>query len=59
MRGTRQTASAPAPSVARETVELRIDSLAAGGDGVARAPDGRAVFVPGTAPGDRVRVRLV
>ena len=59
MRGTRQTASAPAPSVARETVELRIDSLAAGGDGVGRAPDGRAVFVPGTAPGDRVRVRLV
>jgi 23S rRNA (uracil1939-C5)-methyltransferase len=26
---------------------------------VGRAPDGRAVFVPGTAPGDRVRVRIV
>ena len=38
---------------------MRIDSLAAGGDGVGRAPDGRAIFVPGTAPGDRVRVRLV
>ncbi len=39
--------------------EVRIDSLAAGGDGVARLPDGRIVFVPFSAPGDRVRVRLV
>ncbi len=37
---------------------LRIDSLAAGGDGVARAPDGRVVFVPFTAPGDLVRVAV-
>ncbi|MDJ0850777.1 MAG: class I SAM-dependent RNA methyltransferase [Myxococcota bacterium] len=37
---------------------LRIESLAAGGDGVARAPDGRVVFVPFSAPGDRVRVRF-
>jgi 23S rRNA (uracil1939-C5)-methyltransferase len=35
---------------------LRIEGLAAGGDGVAHAPDGRVVFVPFTAPGDRVRV---
>lgn len=40
-------------------VDLVIDSLAAGGDGVGRAPDGRVVFVPLSAPGDRVRVRLV
>ncbi|UCE87484.1 MAG: class I SAM-dependent RNA methyltransferase, partial [Deltaproteobacteria bacterium] len=40
-------------------VELVVDALASGGDGVGRAPDGRVVFVPGTAPGDRVRVRLV
>jgi 23S rRNA (uracil1939-C5)-methyltransferase len=40
-------------------VELRIESLAAGGDGVGHLPDGRIVFVPFTAPGDRVRVRLV
>jgi 23S rRNA (uracil1939-C5)-methyltransferase len=40
-------------------VELVIESLAAGGDGVGRAADGRVVFVPFTAPGDRVRVRLV
>ncbi len=41
-----------------ETAELSIDALAAGGDGVARAPDGRVVFVPFTAPGDRVEVVL-
>jgi 23S rRNA (uracil1939-C5)-methyltransferase len=41
-----------------ETVELVIDELAAGGDGVGRGPDGRVVFVPFTAPGDRVRVRV-
>lgn len=41
-----------------ELLELRIESLAAGGDGVGRASDGRVVFVPFTAPGDRVRVRV-
>jgi len=39
-------------------IVLRIDALAAGGDGVGRAPDGRVVFVPFTAPGDQVRVRV-
>ncbi len=29
-----------------------------GGDGVARLADGRALFVPHAAPGDRIRVRL-
>jgi len=47
---------APGPG---EEIELRIDALAAGGDGVGRAPDGRVVFVPLTAPGDRVRARVV
>jgi 23S rRNA (uracil1939-C5)-methyltransferase len=37
--------------------ELVIDSIAAGGDGVARS-NGVVVFVPRTAPGDRVRVSL-
>jgi 23S rRNA (uracil1939-C5)-methyltransferase len=44
---------------ALETVELEIRSLAAGGEGVARAPDGRVVFVRGAAPGDVVRARVV
>ena len=38
--------------------ELAIDSLANSGDGVGRL-DGRVTFVPGTAPGDVARVRLV
>jgi 23S rRNA (uracil1939-C5)-methyltransferase len=38
---------------------LTIASLAAGGDGVARDDAGRVTFVPRTAPGDRVRARLV
>ncbi|MGH0036268.1 MAG: class I SAM-dependent RNA methyltransferase [Myxococcota bacterium] len=39
-------------------VECEIETLAAGGDGVGRLPDGRALFVEGAAPGDRVRVRV-
>lgn len=39
-------------------IELVVERLAAGGEGVGRGPDGRVVFVPYTAPGDRVRVRL-
>ncbi len=37
--------------------EMTIESIAAGGDGIGRA-NGVVVFVPRTAPGDRVRVRL-
>lgn len=40
-------------------VEVVIDSLAFGGDGVGRDVDGRVVFVPGAAPGDRVEARVV
>jgi 23S rRNA (uracil1939-C5)-methyltransferase len=39
-------------------IVLHIDRLASSGEGVGRAQDGRVVFVPFTAPGDRVRVRL-
>ncbi len=42
-------------SDAERTVD--VTALAAGGDGVAR-DEGRVTFVPRTAPGDRVRVRL-
>ena len=42
---------------AGQELELSIESLAAGGDGVARVA-GLVVFVPLTAPGDRVRVRI-
>jgi 23S rRNA (uracil1939-C5)-methyltransferase len=36
---------------------VTITAIAAGGDGVGRLADGRVVFVPRTAPGDRVRLR--
>jgi 23S rRNA (uracil1939-C5)-methyltransferase len=38
---------------------VTIDRIAAGGDGVARLADGMAVFVPRTAPGDRVDIDVV
>jgi 23S rRNA (uracil1939-C5)-methyltransferase len=52
----RRTERSEAPP--EEIVELRIESLAAGGDGVGRAPDGRVVFVPFSAPGDLARVAI-
>jgi len=48
--------SRPPPGV--ETVELTIEGLAVGGDGVGRDATGRVYFVPQTAPGDRVRARI-
>ncbi|MDQ3366765.1 MAG: TRAM domain-containing protein, partial [Myxococcota bacterium] len=42
-----------------DIVELEVTALAAGGDGVARDADGRVTFVPRTAPGDKVRARIV
>jgi 23S rRNA (uracil1939-C5)-methyltransferase len=50
------TGNAEAPAVAAPVVaeEVVIESLAAGGDGVGRLSDGMTVFVPRTAPGDRV-----
>lgn len=42
-----------------ESLELRIERLVAGGDGLAHLPDGRAVFVPYVAPGELVRIQLV
>jgi 23S rRNA (uracil1939-C5)-methyltransferase len=46
-----------APVRTGEELELRIDSLAYGGNGVARH-DGFVVFVRGGLPGDRVRARV-
>lgn len=41
-----------------QPVTLRIDSIAAGGEGVGRLEDGRVVFVHRTAPGDLAEVGL-
>ena len=38
---------------------VRIHGIAAGGDGVGTLPDGRVVFVPRSAPGDLVTLRLL
>jgi 23S rRNA (uracil1939-C5)-methyltransferase len=38
--------------------QVVISSIAAGGEGVGRLPDGRAVFVHRTAPGERVSVEV-
>lgn len=40
-------------------VELIIDNIANGGEGIGRLPDGRAVFVPFTLPGETVRILIV
>lgn len=45
------------PSLA--VAPVRVLGIAAGGDGVARLPDGRTVFVPRAAPGDLAEIRLV
>jgi len=42
-----------------EMHDVEVRSLASGGAGIADLPDGRVVFVPRTAPGDRVRIRIV
>lgn len=40
------------------TATLRIDRLASGGDGVARLESGAVVFLPHTAPGERVEAEI-
>lgn len=42
-----------------EILNLTITDLSRSGSGVAREASGRVVFVPFTAPGDQVRVRIV
>jgi len=55
--------TSPAPQPARtrprpgDELELSVDALAFGGDGIARA-NGYVVFVAGAIPGDRVRARV-
>jgi 23S rRNA (uracil1939-C5)-methyltransferase len=40
-------------------IGVTVRGIASGGAGVADLPDGRIVFVPRTAPGDRASIRLV
>ncbi|HEX9090682.1 MAG TPA: TRAM domain-containing protein, partial [Anaerolineales bacterium] len=41
------------------TFDLRIDNLVYGGEGIGRMPDGRAVFVPFTIPGELIRTTVM
>lgn len=58
------TGRSPLVTVSGETLtagavtEIDIHGLSSQGSGVGRLPDGRTVFVPRTAPADRVKVRL-
>ena len=47
------------PLQKKQILTLRIERLSSDGSGVAHSADGEAVFVPGTAPGDEARVRIV
>ena len=44
---------------AQAAVRLRVERVVAGGDGLARASDGRVVFVPGALPGEVVDAHVV
>jgi 23S rRNA (uracil1939-C5)-methyltransferase len=50
--------SSPTRPAVGDELELRIESLAFGGDGVARTRAGYVVFVAGGFPGDLVRARV-
>ena len=47
------------PLQKNQLLTLRIERLSSDGSGVAHSPEGEAVFVPGTAPGDEAQVRIV
>ncbi|MFT5128599.1 MAG: tRNA/tmRNA/rRNA uracil-C5-methylase (TrmA/RlmC/RlmD family) [Rhodothermales bacterium] len=46
------------PSPADDVADVVINNVAFGGDGVAHLPDGMCIFVPFTAIGDEVHVRI-
>jgi 23S rRNA (uracil1939-C5)-methyltransferase len=41
----------------RPSVEVEVERIGSGGEGVGRLPDGRVIFIHRTAPGDLVRAR--
>lgn len=56
-RARRAPARTPRGTPVHEVV--RVETIAAGGDGVARSADGRTLFVPRTAPGETVEVGFI
>ena len=53
----RERRGPPAPVNVGETHTVKIEARGRGGDGIARV-QGFVVFVPGTSPGDEVKVRI-
>ena len=47
------------PLQKNQVLTLRVERLSSDGSGVAHSPDGETVFIPGAAPGDEARVRIV
>ena len=47
------------PLQKNQLLNLQIERLSNDGSGVTHSEDGEAVFIPGTAPGDTARVRIV
>ncbi|MEY4361158.1 MAG: hypothetical protein RL391_464 [Actinomycetota bacterium] len=45
--------------MADDEISVRIEKVVAEGDGLARLPDGRVVFVVGGLPGERLAVRVI
>ena len=41
-----------------QLLEVAVDDVAAGGDGIGHAPDGRVVFIAGALPGDEVEIAI-
>ncbi|MDZ3836352.1 MAG: 23S rRNA (uracil(1939)-C(5))-methyltransferase RlmD [Rhodospirillales bacterium] len=48
----------PLPVAPAGLVEVLVERLGGRGDGVALMPDGRRLYIAGTLPGERVRVRI-
>ena len=53
----RESRGPPAPVNVGDTHDVKIESKGKGGDGIARI-QGFVVFVPGTNPGDEIKVRI-
>ena len=47
------------PLQKNQVLTLQVESLSSDGSGVAHSPEGETVFIPGAAPGDEARVRIV
>ena len=47
------------PLQKNQVLTLQVERLSSDGSGVAHSPEGETVIIPGAAPGDEARVRIV